>query len=446
MHLSRFRYVAVTLVFVLTTGLTQADQTLREDDGRRWYKGCTHFHTHWSDGDSPPEVTVAWYRDSGYHFISITDHNRLQVGERWKTIMDNPQNMRQLTPQKVNLLRERFGADWVVERETDGKREMRLKTLTELKARFEEPRRFIIIPGEEVTSQRGFQVNGIQVHVNAINIRQAIPPADGDSPVEVLRKNLDAIDEHGRRHDVSVLAHINHPNLIIPNFGSNITAEDIVEVGGERLFEVYNGHTRACNWGNRKLHIVSTDRVWDIVLTLRLSQDTSTHRPMYGVATDDAHTWYYEGARRSPPGRGWVMVLSRELTADALIAAMKKGAFYATCGVVLREIHADQSSYRVVIKAEPGVSYRTQFIGTLKGTDTSSEPVRDENGNPVHVTRRYSDAIGQVLLESTENPAVYPITGRELYVRARIVSSKLKKNPFREGDVEMAWTQPAAIR
>jgi hypothetical protein len=32
--------------------------------------------------------------------------------------------------------------------------------------------------------------------------------------------------------------------------------------------------------------------------------------------------------------------------------------------------------------------------------------------------------------------------GDELYVRARVVSSKPKANPAYAGEVEMAWTQP----
>ena len=36
----------------------------------------------------------------------------------------------------------------------------------------------------------------------------------------------------------------------------------------------------------------------------------------------------------------------------------------------------------------------------------------------------------------------YVISGDEIYVRARVVSSTIKANPYQEGDHEMAWTQP----
>src|SRR4029453_2308208 len=43
----------------------------------RWYKGNTHTHTLNSDGDSTPDDVVRWYREHGYHFVTLTDHNYL---------------------------------------------------------------------------------------------------------------------------------------------------------------------------------------------------------------------------------------------------------------------------------------------------------------------------------------------------------------------------------
>ena len=36
----------------------------------------------------------------------------------------------------------------------------------------------------------------------------------------------------------------------------------------------------------------------------------------------------------------------------------------------------------------------------------------------------------------------YRLTGKELYVRAKVTSTKQHPNPFQKGDVEVAWTQP----
>jgi predicted metal-dependent phosphoesterase TrpH len=50
-----------------------------------WFKGNTHSHAQitlqdYTHGDSPARQVAAWYRDHGYHFVSITDHNRFEDG------------------------------------------------------------------------------------------------------------------------------------------------------------------------------------------------------------------------------------------------------------------------------------------------------------------------------------------------------------------------------
>ena len=45
-------------------------------DMTSFLKGNLHAHTNRSDGDSPPEDVIAWYRRHGYAFLAITDHNR----------------------------------------------------------------------------------------------------------------------------------------------------------------------------------------------------------------------------------------------------------------------------------------------------------------------------------------------------------------------------------
>ena len=42
-----------------------------------WFKGNLHTHTLNSDGDSTPDDVVRWYREHGYNFVTLTDHNYL---------------------------------------------------------------------------------------------------------------------------------------------------------------------------------------------------------------------------------------------------------------------------------------------------------------------------------------------------------------------------------
>jgi hypothetical protein len=163
---------------------------------------------------------------------------------------------------------------------------------------------------------------------------------------------------------------------------------------------------------------------------------------MYGLGTDDGHSYHRIPSRDSEPGRAWVMVLARELTPEALIAALEAGQFYSSSGVTLEQVTSSASGLDITIKAEPGVTYRTEFIGTRRGANLSSQPTRDKAGNEQAVTRQYSAEIGAVLATANGAHAKYDCRGDELYVRARITSSKPHPNPSEVGDVECAWVQP----
>lgn len=43
----------------------------------RWFRGNLHCHTTASDGRLTPQQTVDWFAAAGYHFLALTDHNRI---------------------------------------------------------------------------------------------------------------------------------------------------------------------------------------------------------------------------------------------------------------------------------------------------------------------------------------------------------------------------------
>jgi hypothetical protein len=403
---------------------------LRAENGKQWFKGNTHAHTLWSDGEMAPELLVAWYKDHGYHFLCVSDHNIMNDGTVHRNIPIQENGI--LTPERVAAIEAEYGTDWVEKRVINGRPYMELKALPALKKHFEGPGEFLLIPGEEITAFVP------AVHINGLNLKEFIFPAHEVSVVEAIQFAVDHVAEQSERHGVPMLAHINHPN-----FESGVRAEDIAAVPAERFFEVYNGHPSVHNAGHEGRQRVSTDRLWDIALALRLSH--SPKDVLFGLATDDTHEYYDWKPRNSNAGRGWLMVLSDTLSGDAIVTAMKKGDFYATTGVLLDEVSVNAEQYKVTIRQEPGVTYTTQFIGTLKGFDATATPRMDAEGKELTlVTAKYSEEIGQLLFETTDNPAVYPFTGEELYVRARVVSSKAKDNVRPEGEMERAWSQPAA--
>ena len=62
-------------------------------------------------------------------------------------------------------------------------------------------------------------------------------------------------------------------------------------------------------------------------------------------------------------------------------------------------------------------------------------------GRFLELLHRRSGAV-RVRAEVAGPVAEYRLSGDEMYVRAKVISSKLKENPYREGEVETAWTQP----
>jgi hypothetical protein len=88
--------------------------------------------------------------------------------------------------------------------------------------------------------------------------------------------------------------------------------------------------------------------------------------------------------------------------------------------VELADIDCDDDTLALSIRSEEGVSYVTRFIGS----------------------RMYGGDVGAVLAEVAGASARYELTGDEIYVRAKVISSKLKANPYRTGEREVAWTQP----
>jgi len=385
-----------------------------------WWKGNLHTHSLWSDGTDYPETVVDWYKKNGYQFLALSDHNILSQGQKWVDVNDAARE------EVFKKYIERFGEKWVEQQPITGGRQVRLKPIGEFRCLFEEPNKFLLIQAEEVTCKK-------RVHLNTVNLRDPVQPQDGNTASEKLQNNINAVLTQRRDTGQPMFSQINHPN-----WHWTLTAEDIGPIGAARFLEVYNGHSKVYNNGDR--YHCGTERMWDIILAKRLAE---LHFPMvYGTATDDAHNFHKYGPDSANPGRGWVTVRADCLTPEFIIRAMENGDFYASTGVVLKDIQFDGKTLKVEIKPESGVTYTTEFIGTLKGCDLTGKPVVDANGAPVHTTQTYSSDVGKILAQSKGAAAEYTCTGNEIYVRAKIISTKPKYNAATAGEVEVAWTQP----
>ncbi len=150
-----------------------------------WYKGNTHTHTLNSDGDSTPDDVVKWYREHGYNFLFITDHEYIT---------------------DVGPLNNLYG-------KADS---------------------FIVISGQEVTDSYDKK----PYHLNSLGASRVVMPNRLPGAVETLQKNIDEVRNAGG------IVQINHPN-----FGWALNAESLIKLQNYTLLEIHNGHPLVNNLG-----------------------------------------------------------------------------------------------------------------------------------------------------------------------------------------------------
>jgi hypothetical protein len=252
----------------------------------RWYKGNTHTHTLNSDGDSTPDEVVRWYREHGYHFLVLTDHNYLT---------------------SVDGLNAVHGA----------------------------ADRFLVIRGEEVTSS----VASKAVHVNGLNLETLVKQSTAASVVAAAQENVDGIRK------ANGVPHINHPN-----FTWAMTPEELQKVERTRLFEIFNGHPQVNNEGGGGSpgleevwdRILSSGR-----LMYGVAVDDAHHfkRPGDPLASGPGRGWIYVRADRLEPG---AIVLAMERGNFYASTGVELASYESTAGSVALTIKTTAySRYRV---------------------------------------------------------------------------------------------------
>jgi len=393
---------------------------------QQWYKGELHCHSHWSDGNSLPELVIDWYRANGYQFMSLTDHNVLQlVPNRW----------REVDAALIEESKRKFGNDFVETRVEEGKTQMRLKTLHELRTFFNKEESFLLIPGHEQNAG----VVGRTLHANAINISESIPfPTNFPTVAEAALAWRKASLENATTNGSVGFWMLNHPEW--PYY--DVQPEVLIEATDIEFYE-WNATAPAERFPIHPDH-PTHEKYWDIVNSFRLLQGK---KPIYLVATSDAHEYRRFDNFLTNPGGGWVGVRSEKLEANALFAAMKRGDFYSSSGVEMKDIRFDTETgtLHVEVKPEEGVTYSIRFVGTKKDFDTSTRTFEDAQvgSKPARTGTIYSADIGITFQTVAGTSASYKLAPDDLYVRAVITSSKKPRYRAANEPVTMtALTQP----
>ena len=310
----------------------------------RWFKGNTHAHTLNSDGDSPPDAVVRWYKTQKYNFTFITDHE--------------------------------FIAD-----------------VTPLNAAFAVPGTFMALSAQEVTQRitDPAHPDGLrQAHVNALGITTVIRPLGekniGPPPMSAAyTRNVAAIRAAGG------VPQVNHPN-----FRWSVRLNDLLELPDSTLFEIWNGHPQVYNLGGTDTlgrAAPSAEALWDSLLT--------RGKVIFAVADDDSHSFKPDDADNpymTRPGRGWVMVRADTLTPQAILGSLRRGDFYASNGVTLRSYQATARTIDLEIAPAGDARYRTEFIGRggkVLATVTTLRPSYLITGDESYVRARVTDSNGR---------------------------------------------------
>lgn len=400
------RATKVACALLMTLALCAGALAAEKNGGEKhWFKGDIHCHSTWSDGNSMPESVVNWYKSRGYQFFALTDHNTFQAGEKWVAVAPK-KGKGQVMQAAYDRYKEKFGAQ--AEERTSGSQTLvRLKSFDELSRQFNEPGKFLLIPGEEITTQ-GPKGTPYRVHVVTMNIAKPIAtpvPKAGQKNVGSWLANTMGrqIDRQRKATGRLIHGHLNHP------LWSHMTMEDVLAVQGLNQMEINN---------ESPSDMVKLEPIWDAVIAERINK----RKPlMLGLAVDDAHNHLTnDSLPEDSAAKGWIVVRAESLTADNVVKAIDAGDFYASSGPALLDLKQEKTQLALKIKPEDGLTYKTEFIGMRKG------------GRP-----------GEVLASADGLDPVYPVKGDELYVRAKVVSSKAVKN--RKGELAYyatVWTQP----
>ena len=413
--------------------------------GNSWYRGMFHMHTFWSDGRAFPEQAIDSYKRIGYDFIGVSDHNVFADDPAcWKTVEARESGWPPSVTRPVfDAYAQAFGHEVETRKEGD-KTAVRLKTYAEMRKRFEEPGKFLLLPAVEITQV----LNGINVHLNYVNLPDTVPCVKGGplsrqikepglSVSALIRQNAEEVAQLSAQMRRPTLLMLNHPQWVY----WDIAPQNLIDNPEVRYFEVCNGGSSFAPHPDALS--VTCDAFWDTVNAFRCLKG---HPLLFGVGSDDTH--YY--LNRTPDQRhadAWVMVRSAALTPEALLSALHAGDYYVSTGVALEDVAfgAADRTLRVRVKAAPGVTYRLRFIATKRGFDQTLRTVDSpaEKGRGARTLPVYSAEIGKTvqLVEGVE--ASYRMAADDLYVRAKIESS-VSSGYTRHfhPDVQVAWTQP----
>ncbi len=198
-----------------------------------------------------------------------------------------------------------------------------------------------------------------------------------NSPVNRKSSLQGAIDQINRQNGLAILA---HPSYLLKPYGRR----KLLKLKDYLGMEIYSPN---------KIPWPETTRRWDFMLSVR------PYTKIWGFSSDDMHDL------KRDAGRAWIMTKAKDKSHQAILCALREGAFYATTGPLVNNISLSNNRVNLTMPCD----YQVKFIG-------------------------YNRKNLQV---SFGREATYHIKPGDVYVRAELKDLKHKKK---------AWTQPVFVK
>lgn len=309
-----------------------------------WYKGNTHTHTNVFDGFSPAEDVINLYKNEGYNFLAITDHNLFNVYPQY-----NDDNFIMLNGTELT-----YGVEI--------KDEGLLKQMNKKVANGEMSQSEML---STIATFMPIDINKTRVpHVIAISRDPEMVDWTGIdsknfSDIQVM---LDLAKEH---NCISIIAH--------PTW-SKLTIKDLEPLKDYTAIEVYN-HVCETYFAGGDASII-----WDELLNANI--------PTNFIACDDTHDI-------SISLGGYIMVKAENLDYHSIITAIEDGDYYSTCGPIIHDVTLVDG----VVNISCSKANNVRFIPDIPFGRT----YRDADSNIEHCSHKLEGSEKHIRIEVTDS-------------------------------------------
>ncbi|MCX8081878.1 MAG: CehA/McbA family metallohydrolase [bacterium] len=228
------------------------------------------------------------------------------------------------------------------------------------------------IISKEIQHKNMLVMRGVELHPEGFHI-VGIEVKNGFASEETtIQKVIDMLKEN------SSLVIIAHP------YWSGKTSSDLLQLNGYTGIEVYNN---VCH------HLIGKG-----YSSIHLDEVLQTGKKIFGFAVDDSHSEEHIGS-------GFIMVRSSRCDKEDIALSIKKGHFYSSTGVSIKNISLEDN----IISVECDPAEYIDFIGY--------------------------NSLGKRFSGKDIRYAEYQIKGNEIYIRIEITDRYGKK----------AWTNPVVF-